>query len=192
DRETEAAHAASAQLERARRRGVPRYLGIALRLCGLVASGEERVAHLREAVEVLETSQAKLELAKARCDLGVALVRARRRGEGRELLEKALTDARICAARGLAQTAHEELRVAGARPRRLHFSGVESLTASERRVAEMAAEGLTNREIAQALFVTPKTIENHLSRVYTKLGVSSRRALPEALGTLQEAKPAEI
>ena len=136
------------------------------------------MTRLSEAVAVLERSPAKLERARARCDLGVALLRAGRRSDGRRSLEKGIDEATACGARGLAQSAHEELRIHGARPRRLTFSGLESLTASERRVAQMAAEGRSNREIAQALFVTPKTVENHLSRVYTKLGVSSRRALP--------------
>jgi DNA-binding CsgD family transcriptional regulator len=174
--------AAARQLERARQRGAPRFLGMALRVQALVGRGEDRLARLAEAVGKLEGSGARLELARARCDLGVALLRAGRRSEGRAALEAALEEARACGARGLAGAARDEVRIAGARPRRLSFSGWASLTASERRVAEMAATGRTNREIAQALFVTPKTVENHLSRVYTKLGVSSRRelAIPQA------------
>jgi DNA-binding CsgD family transcriptional regulator len=90
--------------------------------------------------------------------------------------------AQRCGATALAHRAHEELLATGARPRRLIMSGVGSLTASERRVAEMAAEGLTNRDIAQALFVTEKTIEGHLGQAYQKLGIRSRLLLPEALG----------
>jgi DNA-binding NarL/FixJ family response regulator len=74
-----------------------------------------------------------------------------------------------------------ELRAAGARPRTAALGGVESLTARELRVASMAAEGRTNREIAQALFVTPKTVEVHLSGAYRKLDIRSRRDLPAAL-----------
>jgi DNA-binding CsgD family transcriptional regulator len=181
--EHEAARAAAdAELERARRRGSPRLLGIALRARGLVAHGMERTARLTDAVDALERSEAALELARARADLGVALLRDGQRRAGRELLERSHDAARRCGARGLAQATHDELRVAGARPRRMMFSGVESLTASERRVAEMAADGLSNREIAQALFVTPKTVGNQLGHVYAKLAVSSRRALPAALG----------
>jgi DNA-binding CsgD family transcriptional regulator len=176
-----AGRAASEQLERARRRGTPRLLGIALRACGLVSRGDARIARLSDAVDALEGSQAKVELARARCDLGIALARAGERRVGRELLERSHDAARECGARGLAQTTHDELVVAGARPRRLMFSGVEALTAAERRVAEMAADGLTNREIAQALFVTPKTVENQLGRAYTKLGVSSRLEVRPAL-----------
>ena len=78
--------------------------------------------------------------------------------------------------------AQTELAATGARPRRPMLSGLESLTPSERRVAEMAAENLTNKDIAQALFVTPKTVEVHLSSVYRKLEISSRAQLPDALG----------
>jgi DNA-binding CsgD family transcriptional regulator len=69
------------------------------------------------------------------------------------------------------------------------LSGVGSLTPSERRVAEMAAEGDTNREIAQALFVTPKTVEVHLSSAYRKLGISSRSQLPKALVQFEQVTP---
>jgi DNA-binding NarL/FixJ family response regulator len=61
-------------------------------------------------------------------------------------------------------------------------AGADALTASERRVARMAAEGMTNREIAQALFVTMRTVEVHLTHAYQKLGISSREKLPAALG----------
>ena len=71
----------------------------------------------------------------------------------------------------------------GARPRRVALSGVDALTPSERRVAGMAAKEMTNRDIAQALFVTPKTVEVHLSSVYRKLGITSRAQLSGALGT---------
>jgi DNA-binding CsgD family transcriptional regulator len=87
-------------------------------------------------------------------------------------------------ASGLADRAHEELVAAGARPRRDRrlLSGRESLTSSEDRVAALAAEGLTNREIAQRQFVTVKAVEWHLRNVYRKLEVSSREELPTALG----------
>ena len=62
------------------------------------------------------------------------------------------------------------------------LSGLDALTASERRVAQMAAADLSNKEIAQALFVTVKTVESHLGRVYRKLAVGSRKELSAALG----------
>ena len=86
----------------------------------------------------------------------------------------------------LVEKAHAELVASGARPRR-SFVERDALTPSEQRVAEMAAGGMSNRDIAQALFVTEKTVETHLGRAYLKLGVRSRRQLPEALGVTAPA-----
>jgi DNA-binding CsgD family transcriptional regulator len=168
------------ELELARTWGAPRALGAALRAAGLVEGGEEGLALLEEAAAVLADSPAKLEHAKARTELGAALRRANRRADAREHLRQALELATICGAVALVQRAETELLATGARPRRISLRGVESLTPSERRVAEMAAEGPTNREIAQALFVTPKTVEFHLSSVYRKLGIGSRSQLASA------------
>jgi DNA-binding NarL/FixJ family response regulator len=87
-----------------------------------------------------------------------------------------------CGARALAARARQELVTAGARPRRERLSGIDALTASEQRVADMAAAGMTNREIAQALFVTTKAVAGHLTHVYEKLDIASRTQLPKALG----------
>jgi DNA-binding NarL/FixJ family response regulator len=89
--------------------------------------------------------------------------------------------ARQCGARALAAVARAELAVAGAKPRRDAFRGRDALTASEVRVARMAAEGQANREIAQALFVSLRTVETHLTHAYQKLAIDSRDALPQAL-----------
>jgi DNA-binding CsgD family transcriptional regulator/tetratricopeptide (TPR) repeat protein len=177
----EARRLAWEELEHARTWGAPRALGAALRVAGLVEGGPRGLALLEESVEVLARSPAKLEHAKARTELGAALRRANRRSEAREELRHALELATICGAMPLAARAEIELLATGARPRRIALTGLESLTPSELRVAEMAAEGPTNREIAQALFVTPKTVEVHLSSVYRKLGISSRSQLPAAL-----------
>ena len=83
----------------------------------------------------------------------------------------------------LRRQAEEELRATGARPRRLVLSGLDSLTASERRVARLAAEARTNREIAQSLFVSARTIEGHLTAIYRKLEIKARDELPAALAT---------
>jgi DNA-binding NarL/FixJ family response regulator len=149
---------------------------------GLVESGKAGLALLEEAVDVLVDSPAKLEHAKARTELGAALRRANHRSEAREHLRRAVELATICDATPVVTRAETELLATGARPRRVALTGVESLTPSERRVAEMAAEGPTNREIAQALFVTPKTVEVHLSSAYRKLGIGSRSQLAAALG----------
>jgi DNA-binding CsgD family transcriptional regulator len=171
----------SEELELARIWGAPRALGAALRVAGVVEGGQRGLALLEEAVEVLADSPAKLEHAKARTELGAALRRAKRRSEARDQLRHAVELATRCGAAALATRAETELLATGARPRRIALSGLESLTPSERRVAELAAEGPTNREIAQALFVTPKTVEVHLSSVYRKLGIRSRSQLPAAL-----------
>jgi DNA-binding CsgD family transcriptional regulator len=172
---------AQREVELAREFGVPRALGIALRAAGLIEGGELGIDVLRQAVSVLASTPAELEHARALTDLGAALRRNGERSAAREPLQAAIDLSRRCGALGLAERAHTELVATGARPRRLVFSGVDSLTASERRVAEMAAEGQSNREIAQALFVTEKTVETHLSHAYRKLDISSRSELPAAL-----------
>jgi DNA-binding CsgD family transcriptional regulator len=130
---------------------------------------------------VLEQSPGRLEHAYALTDLGAALRRGNRRTEARDQLRSGLELAQRCGATRLAERAHEELVAAGARPRRLVMSGVESLTPSERRTAALAAEGLTNKEIAQTLFVTPRTVEMHLSNAFRKLDIATRTQLPAAL-----------
>ena len=86
-----------------------------------------------------------------------------------------------CGARSLADRGATELRATGARPRRYVRWGLEALTPSERRVAGMAAAGMSNAEIAQALFVSRKTVETHLGSVYSKLDLSGRQGLAAAL-----------
>ena len=107
--------------------------------------------------------------------------------KARRLLREGVEDAHQCGANALAARGNEELAATGARPRARLLSGVDELTASERRVAQMAADGLSNKEIAQALFVTVKTVEVHLSRVYRKLDVSSRSDLSSMFGPATEA-----
>lgn len=169
------------EVELARCWGAPRALGAALRARGLVVGGTGGLDALREAVRVLEPSPARLELARSLTDLGAAMRRSGDRSAAREPLRRALELAHGCGARPLAERAWTELRSTGARPRSLVVSGAESLTPSERRVAELGAGGLRNREIAQRLFVTQKTIEAHLRSVFRKLEIESRSQLAEAL-----------
>ena len=136
------------EAELARAWGAPRPLGRALRVVGLIEAGDQGIELIREAVSVLEQSPGRLEHAYAVTDLGAALRRGNRRSEARDQLRSGLELAQRCGATRLAERAHEELVAAGARPRRLVMSGVESLTPSERRTAALAAEGLTNKEIA--------------------------------------------
>ena len=171
---------ARAELEIARTAGLRRALGVALRAHGLVEGGLETLA---EAVAVLETSQARVELARALADHGAALRRAGQRTRARATLERALDIAHRCGARRIAAQAREELVAAGAKPRREATTGRDALTASELRVARLAAAGKTNREIAQSLFITAKTASSHLSRVYRKLGITRRSQLAKALSS---------
>ena len=126
----------------------------------------------------LEGSEARLEHAHALCDLGASLRRERARRDAREPLREALDLAVRCGAAALARRAREELAATGARPRRLAQSGRDALTPAELRVARLAARGLANREIAQTLVVTVKTVETELGHAYAKLGIRSRRELP--------------
>ena len=161
--------------------GTARAIGMALRAAGLAEGGPRGLELLEEATEVLERSPARLEHAAALADLGAALRRTNRRADARAPLRQALDLADACGAVPLAERARQELRAAGARPRRPRTSGAQALTASERRIAAMAAEGLSNPEIAQALFVTKKTVEAHLGHAYRKLGIRSRGELAAAL-----------
>jgi DNA-binding CsgD family transcriptional regulator len=169
------------ELERARRVGLPRAIGVALRARALLCKGPEQISLLNQALAELEASPSRLEHARVLTDLGAALRRASRLQEARQVLARALDLAAACGARALAARAREELVTAGARPRRERLTGVESLTASERRVAQMAATGMTNREIAQALFVTIKAVALHMTHVYEKLDIAGRAELPDAL-----------
>lgn len=172
---------ADAELEAARHNGSLRPAGIALRTHGMLRGGQRGLDDLREAVEVLQGTGARLEHARALVELGAALRRVNQRATAREPLRAGLDLAYRCGAARLAQRAATELRATGARPRRAVLTGLEALTPSERRVAELAAGGMSNPEIAQALFVTLNTVEGHLRHVYQKLAISSRGQLPTAL-----------
>jgi DNA-binding CsgD family transcriptional regulator len=185
----EASRLAGEQLELARAFDRPRILGISLPAAGMVEGGERGIELLRDAVTTLERSQSPLELARAGTDYGSALRRAGRRVQARDELERALDLAHRCGARRIANQARAELIAAGAKPRRDAITGRDALTAGELRVARLAAEGLTNREIAQALFITTKTAKAHLNRVYRKLEITRRGQLPDALATVAEDRP---
>jgi DNA-binding CsgD family transcriptional regulator/ribosomal protein S18 acetylase RimI-like enzyme len=177
----EADRFAAAELEDARRWQAPRPIGIALRAQGLIEGGDGGVDLLREAVTELERSPSPVEHARALIDLGAALRRSGRRRDAREPLRRGLDVATSHEAHALTRRARDELLAAGARPRRLELSGVAALTPMERRTAALAADGLSNREVAQSLFLTVRTVEMHLTHAYRKLGVSSRRELRRAL-----------
>jgi DNA-binding CsgD family transcriptional regulator len=185
-----AASLAREHLAIARRVRAPGALGRSLRTAGLAIGGDEGLGLLDDAVSILEQSAARLELAHALADLGAELGRAGRRREGRGAQRRAIELADECGASALAERARAELHSGPGRRPRAELTGPGALTAAEWRVCRQVAEGHTNREVAQALFVTEKTIERHLSSAYHKLGIRSRFQLSAALGSqFEAAKP---
>jgi ATP/maltotriose-dependent transcriptional regulator MalT len=165
----------------ARRFDLPVQLGIAIRARATVEGLPRALSTLDQAVELLQEAGAPLEHARALVDLGSAHRRAGHRVVCREPLRRALEIAHQCGAAALEQQAHDELLASGARPRRPVLSGVDALTPSERRIAELAADGHSNRRIAEMLFLTKNTVEWHLRHVYQKLDVASRESLRKRL-----------
>jgi DNA-binding CsgD family transcriptional regulator len=179
-RADEAAELAAGELEIARGWGSPGTVGRSLRVLGTILRADG-IEPLEEACELLERAPARLEHAKALAALGAALRHWRKPTDAREPLRRALELADACGAQPLVDAVRAEIYATGARPRTTALRGVLALTASERRVAGLAADGQTNRDIAQTLYVTPKTVEVHLSNAYRKLGIGSRRELARAL-----------
>ncbi len=180
-RHEEARQIASRELEKAVAFGAPRRHGIALSVCGGLDGGADGLAQLRDAVALLENSPARLEHVRALVNLGAGLRMRGERGSARALLLEALDLAHRCGAVTVAERAREEVVATGARPRRASLRGPEALTPAESRTARMAAAGLSNREIAQALFVSAKTVESHLSHAYAKLRIGTRGELAAVL-----------
>ena len=178
----EAMRAGRDALDAAREYGTPGCVGYALRRAALTSPAADREEGLRDAIDVLEASAFRPELANALIDLGAHLRRAGDRVESREPLARGLDVAVRCGATAIVSRAREELLASGARPRRDMVTGRDALTPSELRVARLAASGSSNPEIAQALFVTTKTVETHLGRVFRKLQIGRRSELDEALG----------
>ena len=160
--------------------------GSCLAVLGLVTGGGAGIEHLSAGVELLERSPRRLELAKTLVELGAALRRANRRADARQPLRRGMELAYRSGAVPLVERARAELAATGARPRTLVFTGLDALTAQERRVAEMAAEGLSNPQIAQALFVTRRTVETHLRHAFQKLDIRSREKLARTLVANQD------
>ena len=169
-------------LEIARCWGTPRAMGEAQRIQAHLASGADAIDLLRGAIDLLERSPARLEQARALIDLGGALRRAGYRREARQPLREGYELALDCGADTLTETARVELAASGVRLRRRALSGIDSLTTSERRIADMAAADASNAESAQALFITVKTVEMHLTHAYSKLDITKRTQLARSLG----------
>jgi len=169
------------ELAIAERFGGPRPIGVARRAAGLLARGEAAVELLRSADQVLADCGARVERARALSDLGAAIRRAGQPGQARKVLREATSLAEDLGAGRVAEQARAELRVAGGRAPSRATGPAERLTAGERRVAELAAAGQTNRQIANALFITVKAVEWHLSNAYRRLDISGRTELSQAL-----------
>jgi DNA-binding NarL/FixJ family response regulator len=184
----EARQAAQVELEQARTWGTRSAVGGALRVIGLLSPGEAGLNILSEAVSVLEVSAHRLEYMRALTDYGAALRRANQSVQAREPLRRALELARRGGAIAIGKRAHAELEATGERSAPPEAAGAQVLTPSERRVAELAADGLSNREIAQSLFLTVKTVEGHLTHAYRKLDVHARTELPKALAQQPPAR----
>jgi DNA-binding CsgD family transcriptional regulator/tetratricopeptide (TPR) repeat protein len=167
-------------VEALRATGPARQLGAALTVAGTVAGGHDGIELLSEAADLLEASPAQLQQAETLIAFGGALRRAGRRSAAREPLYRALELAAGMGAGSLEVRARDELRRLGLRPRRAERSGVDSLTPSERRVAELATEGLSTPQIAHRLHVTANTVETHLAHIYRKLSISGRSGLSDA------------
>ncbi|HST42965.1 MAG TPA: helix-turn-helix transcriptional regulator, partial [Conexibacter sp.] len=141
--------------------------------------GERRAAQAAAALEL--EAPAVLERAQLQVELGSMLVRLGRRIEARDALRPAFATADAAGAAPLAERARRELVASGLRPRKAALDGVASLTPRQAQVCGLAAGGRSNREIAQELFLSVKTIETHLAAAYEKLGVSGRAEMVAAL-----------
>ena len=182
-RRDQALELATEELALARAWGSPRPIGVALRTLGMLEGGDRGVAVLRESEQALAASPARLAHALTLTELGCSLRRLGRRREAREALRHGLHLSTQCGAMRLADRARTELAAAGGRPRRVAMRGRDALTPSELRIARLAADGLSNPEIAQMLFITRRTVETHLTQTYRKLDVASREQLAAALAS---------
>ncbi|MBO4257192.1 ATP-binding protein [Streptomyces griseorubiginosus] len=169
-------------LARARQYGTPSAVGQALRTAAEVSSGSARVKYLEESVTHLERSPAAYELACALVALGTELRRTGRPREAAEHLYRGLDAAVQCGADGLVESAREELTAAGLRPRRLHSTETDTLTARERTAANLVAEGLSEAEIAREMQIDEPMAVRLLSAVCRKMGTEIT-GLPAALRT---------
>jgi DNA-binding CsgD family transcriptional regulator len=177
------------ELEIARRFGAPEPIGEALRVRALLAPNADMADLARDAADVLAGSELRIAHARALIDLGAALRRRGHRRDARAPLREGLDLANRCGSVLETDRALDELRATGARPRRPALRGIDALSAQERRVTALASEGLSNREIAEALFLSRRTIEMHLTSAYRKLDVASRQQLPAALAGSRRTTP---
>ncbi|HVU76608.1 MAG TPA: LuxR C-terminal-related transcriptional regulator [Gaiellaceae bacterium] len=162
-------------------------LGVEAR-CGALVHDDESL--YQESIARLARSRAALDLARARLVYGEWLRRESRRVDAREQLRAAHDTFAQMGAEGFAERARRELAATGETVRRRTVETAASLTTQEEQVARLAAEGHTNPEIGARLFISPRTVEYHLHKVFAKLGINSRRELHAALPLERAAAPA--
>jgi DNA-binding CsgD family transcriptional regulator/tetratricopeptide (TPR) repeat protein len=180
DRERAAAEAWR-EVDIRRRYGPQVRLADALRRAASFVPAREGVGLLEEAVTLAEGTPCRPVLARVLASYGAVLGRTGDEAAARDQLYRATDLASEMGMVRVRRRAQESLALAGGRPRRLRLRGPDSLTASQRQVASLATQGLTNRQIAERLFVTIKTVETHLMAVYRKLEIRGRDELSEAL-----------
>jgi DNA-binding CsgD family transcriptional regulator len=186
-RHREAVSAFHVMSDRAAAVGTPDALGIRSRCAALLDDGDGAEASYQQAIDHLERGRAAVELARAHLQYGEWLRRGKRKRDARRELHTACDMLRAMGAQGLANRAAAELRATGERARPRTPAATVDLTAQEARVAALAAEGETNNQIAAQLFISPRTVEYHLGKVFTKLGVSSRAQLARHMPASLEA-----
>jgi DNA-binding CsgD family transcriptional regulator len=166
-------------------------LGVRARSCALLSDGEVAERLYREAIERLGCTRLRPELARAHLLYGEWLRRENRRVDAREQLRIAHTLLTAIGMEAFAERARRELEATGEKVRRRNVETRDELTAQERQIAGLARDGLSNPEIGARLFLSPRTVEWHLHKVFSKLGIRSRRELVNVLpGSESELAPA--
>jgi DNA-binding CsgD family transcriptional regulator len=155
--------------------------GLEARSRALLSGGTEAERCYAEAVERLGRTKLRPELARAHLLYGEWLRRQLRRSDARHQLRSAYELFTVIGAEAFAERARSELLATGEKVRRREVDTQNQLTPQEEHIARLARDGRTNPEIAAELFISARTVEWHLRKVFTKLGIASRRGLHEAL-----------
>jgi ATP/maltotriose-dependent transcriptional regulator MalT len=163
-------------------------LGIEARSRALLADGDEAEAAYRDAIERLGRTPRRPELARSHLLYGEWLRREARLGEARERLRTAEEMFTEIGMEAFAERARNALVAAGAKPRQRHLDEREELTPQEEQIARLARDGLTNAEIGGELFLSPRTVEWHLHKVFAKLGIDSRNGLYAVMPSAEQER----
>jgi DNA-binding CsgD family transcriptional regulator len=182
--QTATAQAALAEFERfARETAPPWALALVARCRGLLSAGEAAERHFREALRRHGESARPFDRARTEIVFGEYLRRDGRRKQARAHLRSALAGFERLGAGAWAERARDELRASGETARKRSPSALDQLTPQELQITRLVAEGATNKEVAARLFLSPRTIDYHLRKIFSKLGISSRAELIRGTGT---------